>query len=138
MPDDTDDDLELPDIFFIITDKILIFDHVNHKIMVVCNAQVDNDPETAYKEATREIDAMVDALESPLTYPRYRAPQSSPKLQLISNFQREEFEEVAENRLGDDAYASPAVAGGKIFLRIGVGKGPDRREQLVCIGDADA
>ncbi len=48
----------------------------------------------------------------------------------------EEFEEIAENRLGDDAYASPAVAGGQIFLRIGVGKGTDRREQLVCISNA--
>ena len=48
----------------------------------------------------------------------------------------EEFDEIAENRLGDDAYASPAVAGGQIFLRIGVGKGTDRREQLVCIGAA--
>jgi outer membrane protein assembly factor BamB len=48
----------------------------------------------------------------------------------------EEFEEIAENRLGDDAYASPAVAGGQIFLRIGVGKGTDRHEQLVCIGDS--
>ena len=49
LPDDTDDDLELPDTFFVITDKILIFDHVNHHIMVVCNARVDDDPEAAYK-----------------------------------------------------------------------------------------
>ncbi len=48
----------------------------------------------------------------------------------------DEFELIAENRLGDDAYASPAVAGGQLFLRVGFGKGQDRREQLVCIGAA--
>ncbi len=94
LPDNTEDDLELPDIFFVITDKILIFDHVNHNIMVVCNAKVDGDPENAYREATRQIDAMVDALERPLTYPKYREPKTSPKLELVSNFEREEFEEI--------------------------------------------
>ena len=44
------------------------------------------------------------------------------------------YEAVARNRLGNDCYASPAVSGGDIFLRIGVGKGADRREQVVCIG----
>lgn len=44
------------------------------------------------------------------------------------------FELIAENRLGDDAYASPAVSAGQLFLRVGIGKGADRREQLVCIG----
>jgi len=96
LPEDTYDDLELPDLFFVITDKILIFDHVNHEIMVVCNAKVDGDPEAAYREATRQIDMMVDVLQQPLVYPQYRAPKSSPKLKLTSNFEREEFEEIVE------------------------------------------
>ena len=94
LPDDTDDDLELPDIFFVITDKILIFDRVNHEIMVVCNAHVEDDAETAYREATREIDTMVDSLQRPLAYPTYRAPKSPRKPVLVSNFEREEFEET--------------------------------------------
>ncbi len=40
---------------------------------------------------------------------------------------------VAKNRLGNDCYASPAVSGDHLFLRIGVGSGGDRREQVVCI-----
>ena len=44
------------------------------------------------------------------------------------------FQQVAKNKLGDDAYASPAVADGQIFMRIGVGSGGQRQEQLVCIG----
>ncbi|MCP4886122.1 MAG: PQQ-binding-like beta-propeller repeat protein, partial [Planctomycetaceae bacterium] len=44
----------------------------------------------------------------------------------------EEFELVAENRLGDDVYASPAVSASNLFLRIGINVRPNRREQLVC------
>ncbi len=94
LPDETDDDLGLPDIFFVVTDKILIFDHVNHHILVVCNARIEGDPRTAYDEATGQIDEMVDALQKPLSYPRYRPPQSAGKMQLISNFTQNEFEEI--------------------------------------------
>ncbi len=45
----------------------------------------------------------------------------------------EDYQEVARNKLGDDCYASPAVSGGDLFLRIGVGSGDQRKEQLVCI-----
>jgi len=47
------------------------------------------------------------------------------------------YEQVAVNRLGSDCYASPAVSLGRIFVRIGIGAGSDRREQLVCIGTHD-
>jgi hypothetical protein len=45
----------------------------------------------------------------------------------------ERYEPIAVNQLGDDCYASPAVSGNELFLRIGVGSGDDRREQVVCI-----
>ncbi|MCA9195645.1 MAG: PQQ-binding-like beta-propeller repeat protein [Planctomycetales bacterium] len=45
----------------------------------------------------------------------------------------ERFESLAENVLGSDCYASPAVCEGRIYLRVGVGKGPNRHEELVCI-----
>ena len=40
---------------------------------------------------------------------------------------------IAQNRLGDDCYASPAISGSQLFMRIGVGKGSARAEQLVCL-----
>jgi len=43
------------------------------------------------------------------------------------------FREVARNTLGNDSYASIAVGGGELFLRIGIGDGAERREQVVCI-----
>ena len=94
LPENTNDDLDLPDMFFVITDKILIFDHVNHNIMVVCNAHIEGDAKAAYDEAIHEIDTMVDALQRPIDYPKYRAPKTPPKLELVSNFVREDFEET--------------------------------------------
>jgi outer membrane protein assembly factor BamB len=42
------------------------------------------------------------------------------------------FELVAENQPGSDSFASPAICGGQIFLRIGQGQGQDRQEFLHC------
>ncbi len=41
---------------------------------------------------------------------------------------------VAENQLGSDAYASPAVSNGQLFLRIGTSRPGGRQEELVCLG----
>ena len=43
------------------------------------------------------------------------------------------YHEAARNRLGDDSYASPAVSGDSLFLRVGFGAGNERKERLVCI-----
>lgn len=45
-----------------------------------------------------------------------------------------EFERLAENRLGDECFASPAVCGGRIYFRVAFDDGGTRREKLVCIG----
>jgi len=44
------------------------------------------------------------------------------------------YEKVAENQLGSDAYASPAVDGGQLFLRVGAAGAGGRQEMLYCIG----
>jgi outer membrane protein assembly factor BamB len=44
------------------------------------------------------------------------------------------FELVAENQIGSDAFASPAVCGGQIFLRVGTGGPEQRQEVLYCFG----
>jgi len=44
------------------------------------------------------------------------------------------YQQTAVNRLGDDCYSSAAVQNSRLYLRIGVGAGSSRREQLVCLG----
>jgi outer membrane protein assembly factor BamB len=45
----------------------------------------------------------------------------------------EGYHEIARNRLGDDTFASIAVSGSDIFLRVGYADGNDRHEKLVCV-----
>lgn len=66
IPDENPDDLDLPECQFMFTDTLVIFDHVLHRIRVVANAHVMDDPQAAYWEAVGRIDRLVDALESPM------------------------------------------------------------------------
>ncbi len=45
-----------------------------------------------------------------------------------------EYREVARNRLGDEALATPAFCGGRIYARVAKGSGGRRAEFLYCIG----
>ncbi len=52
---------------------------------------------------------------------------------IVFEAQGDAYHEVARNQLGGDSYASPAVSGNELFLRVGVGGGSERKERLVCI-----
>ena len=43
------------------------------------------------------------------------------------------FKLIAQNQLGDEAYASPVICGGRIYLRVAK-RGESRQEFLYCIG----
>ena len=45
-----------------------------------------------------------------------------------------EFKMIAQNQLGDEAFASPAIAGNRVYLR-SAKKGAPRQEYLWCIGE---
>ncbi|TWU10059.1 outer membrane biogenesis protein BamB [Novipirellula galeiformis] len=51
--------------------------------------------------------------------------------------EKDTFKLISTNQLGDDAYASPAVAESQMFLRVGVDRGTKRHEQLVCLESKD-
>lgn len=92
LPDSTTDDLGLPDCTFIFTDTLLIFDHVKHRIRVVCNARVDGDPEAAYEQAVRKIDAVIERLRTPAAAPAGGSDLEPPEV--TSNFTQTEFEDA--------------------------------------------
>ncbi|VTR92607.1 serine threonine protein kinase : Probable serine/threonine protein kinase OS=Planctomyces maris DSM 8797 GN=PM8797T_27337 PE=4 SV=1: PQQ_2 [Gemmata massiliana] len=45
-----------------------------------------------------------------------------------------EFEILAENRLGDEVFATPVVCGGRIFMRVAIKEKGRREEKLYCLG----
>jgi anthranilate synthase component 1 len=88
------DDLDLPDAVFVLTDTLLIFDNVTHRITVVSNAVIrDGTPagvDQAYREAQQKIEAIIAALRRPMGAPIGRAGRADPQ-PLESNFTREGF-----------------------------------------------
>jgi anthranilate synthase component 1 len=71
IPDDNVDRLKLPDTTFMLTDTILIFDHIDHIIKVVCNVHIkDGMPQKklskAYNRATKRIESIIARLKHPL------------------------------------------------------------------------
>ena len=62
----------VPEAVFMLTDSLLIFDHVRHTIAVVGHARVDGDPDAAYQRATQRIQEIVGRLEAPLPAQAYR------------------------------------------------------------------
>lgn len=96
IPDKNDDELKVPDSVFMLTDTIIIFDHVDHKIKVVSNAFVKGSAAKAYEGAVRKIDGIVKLLGSSGSGPiRPQAVKSkASEVRLSSNFTRGEFEDA--------------------------------------------
>jgi anthranilate synthase component 1 len=99
IPDKNPDPLRLPDCLFILTDTILIFDHVNHTIKIVANIILPRkgsrrrELERIYRVSTRKIDLIQKQLESRLHEIRGpRGQKSRPEIR--SNFKKAEFEEL--------------------------------------------
>jgi anthranilate synthase component 1 len=66
LPAPAPDPNGLPEAILMLTDTILVFDHVQHKIKVVANARLDGNVEGAYAEAVARIDQVLDRLAQPL------------------------------------------------------------------------
>jgi outer membrane protein assembly factor BamB len=61
-------------------------------------------------------------------------PSESGKMHVL-RANPKKFEVVAENQLGKEAYASPAICGGRIYQRVVAAVDGQRQEMLYCIGE---
>jgi anthranilate synthase component 1 len=103
------DELRLPEMLFMITDSILIFDHRLRSLKVVVNAFLDDGPaEEVYARVVQSIEAMVRKLAQPAKLTllptgecnmpapgrdaALRRPVDAARRPYRSNFRREEFE----------------------------------------------
>jgi len=68
LPDKPKDSLNFPDCIFMITDRLVIFDHLKHtlKIVICVNPKDAKDKRNAYKRAEKDIDSIVKQLKRPL------------------------------------------------------------------------
>jgi anthranilate synthase component I len=91
LPDKNPDPLNLPDLYFMITDTILIFDHVQNRIKIVSNAHVTEAADHAYNEAVRKIEELDRALHRPLVVTTERLHSGQADTEMRSNFTKETF-----------------------------------------------
>jgi anthranilate synthase component 1 len=107
LPDDNPDELNLPEMAFMIAHTLVVFDHARQRLQVVTNADLTRgDVRTAYQRAVSRIDEVVARLNAPL--PNIPAASEVPHNGLESNFTIEEYKELVEK-------AKEYIAAGDIF-----------------------
>ena len=94
LPDITVDDLDVPDSFFLFTDILVVFDHLKHKMKIVCNPEVGSDPGTTYDLAIEKIDEVVQRLKQTVIPPPDSVKEKvTEPLDVKSNMTREQYME---------------------------------------------
>ncbi|MDD5686950.1 MAG: anthranilate synthase component I [Elusimicrobia bacterium] len=85
------DDLKIPDMFFVFTDTILIFDNLKHIIKIVSNTHIDSKKNIRenYKAALRKIDKISEKLKNPI--PAKKNIKKHSSLNFVSNCTKNEF-----------------------------------------------
>jgi anthranilate synthase component 1 len=91
------DDLQLPDMLFMLTGNVLIFDHRLRTLKIVVNAFLDDrPPEKVYARAVESVDSILQQLAAPVDLPLVPIALDEKQPMPRSNFRREEFERAVE------------------------------------------
>jgi anthranilate synthase component I len=86
------DELQLPEMVFMITDTVLIFDHRLRRLRVLSNALVENgNADRAYDEARAQIEKIVQKLAQPARLPNISVYSQAQPISPESNTTREEY-----------------------------------------------
>ena len=96
LPSPPPDPNGLPVSTVMLTDTLVVFDHLKHKMQVVSHAHVDGDPEAAYDRAVARIEEIVGRLERPLPPPETGSVPHPTDAAFESNFTREQYYAVVE------------------------------------------
>jgi anthranilate synthase component 1 len=91
LPDSNPDDLNVDDACLLFTDTLLIFDHVRHRVKVLCNVHVTGDPSAAYDVALAKIEALAARLRTPAATTA-SAPRQPAAFGVESLWSRPEYE----------------------------------------------
>ena len=103
LPDKHHKGLNLPDIFLMLTDTLLVFDNLTQKIKVISNAHIEGNPEEAYAKAQEKIDKIIKKMQSKVSVPgkTLQKPLKSPgqdkdETVFLSNFTKDGFMKAVE------------------------------------------
>ncbi len=119
VPQENADDLQLPELYFVLTKSLVVVDHVRHRILVIANAHCDGRPlEEVYGDAQTAIEEIVARLSQPLPFQAVE-PIDSAALAAVdhkqppSNYTPQEFRDIVERckeyiRAGDIIQVVPS------------------------------
>jgi anthranilate synthase component 1 len=107
LPEQTKDDLGLPDACLMFFDEVLAFDHVKKEILLMVTADVRKQkPQAAYEDAVKRLGKMERRLARPL--PKAKRKKAAGKLKVEPQMKRREFERAVEK-------AKEYIAAGDVF-----------------------
>lgn len=89
LPDDLPDPLKVPDLFFMITDTLLVFDHINHRIKVISNAVIGKNLKKSYDDAVEKIEDLIRRIRAPLRVRKERKRKKAGRMNYETS--REEY-----------------------------------------------
>jgi len=97
LPDKNPDDLKIADSIFVLTDTLLIFDHLRHTIKIVSNVFTEDKKSKAallksYKQATAKIEKIIKQLQTGRVHAA-KAVKCRAPLKIQSNFSKKAFKE---------------------------------------------
>lgn len=102
IPDRNPDELDIPDTFLILTDKILLFDHINHTLKFIVNVILPADwrplssaaKARRYRQALKQIEAIDKDFRRPIRAAELdagRASGAGGSASVSSNFEKSRF-----------------------------------------------
>lgn len=97
LPEETLDDLDVPDSQFVITDTMLVFDNVSQTIKIVSNAFIEGDDlESVYKNTIKKITSLEEKLKAPLAIEANTdsVENSESSLSFGSNIEEDKFKQA--------------------------------------------
>jgi anthranilate synthase component 1 len=115
LPSAPPDDLALPDMAFLLTDLIVVFDHLRHTITLLTNIFTDDEPDldAAYEAAVGRLKEVKARLRSPIPPPKWSLDRSrtagadASEEAVRSTFERGRFLAAVE-RIREYIYAGDA------------------------------
>ncbi|MFH1645397.1 MAG: anthranilate synthase component I [Candidatus Omnitrophota bacterium] len=95
IPDTCKDDLKLSDIKLLLTDTIIVFDHIKHSILIVSNVHIRGNSKSAalssYKEADEKINKIISRIHQPLEQEMSPFTEDAAIGKFKSNVNKNEF-----------------------------------------------
>jgi len=96
LPGGQTDDLQLPDALFMVTELVVVFDHLKHRLLLIANTQPGAEPEVAYRRAQALLDRAAERLRGPVPVPPGVSMGRPRPLTVKSNMTQEQFEGSVE------------------------------------------